>query len=76
MNFYNQMFNPQYVNPEQYALARQQMDQYNYEQNKEVAKAVKAIHDFCEATKKLDPQYQQIAFNACLCEMARQFGWQ
>lgn len=71
--FYNQMFNPQYVNPEYYSLIKQQ--QYQAKQNEEVANAVKAIHDLCEAVKKLDEEHQQIAFSACLVEMAREFNW-
>lgn len=38
-------------------------------------KAVNAIHDLCEAVKQLDDHHQQIAFSACLAEMAREFNW-
>ena len=75
MYFNNHMFNPQYVNPQYYQANAYQLQQYNYEQNKEVANAVKAMHDLCEATKKLDEQHQQIAFFACVEEMAREFQW-
>ena len=71
--FYNQMFNPQYVNL-QYFRQIEQM-QYQVKQNEEVAKAVNAIHDLCEAVKQLDDRHQQIAFSACLAEMAREFNW-
>ena len=75
MNFNNQMFNPQYVNKQYYNSVREEIAKYNYEQNKEVANAVKAMHDLCEAVKKLDSQHQQTAFYACLAEMANEFNW-
>ena len=71
--FYNQMFNPQYVNSEYYHQIEQQ--QYEAKQTEEIIKAVKAIHDLCEAVKQLDNQHQQIAFSACLAEMAKEFNW-
>ena len=67
------MFNPQYVNL-QYFRQIEQL-QYETKQNEEVAKAVNAIHDLCEAVKQLDDNHQQIAFSACLAEMAREFNW-
>ena len=75
MNFNNQMFNPQYVNKQYYNSVREEIAKYTYEQNKEVANAVKAIHDLCEAVKKLDNQHQQTAFYACLAEMAKEMNW-
>ena len=45
--FYDQMFNPQYVNQSNYHALIQQ--RYENEQNEEVAKVVKAFHDLCEA---------------------------
>lgn len=67
------MFNPQYVNL-QYFRQIEQL-QYETKQNEEVAKAVNAIHDLCEAVKQLDDNHQQIAFSACLAEIAREFNW-
>ena len=75
MYFYNQMFNPQYVNQDYYRQVANQAVQYNYQQNAEVAKVVKAFHDLLESAKKLDNQHQQTAFNLCLLEMARQMNW-
>ena len=40
------MFNPQYVN-KQY-LIQNQYQQFKAEQQKEIEKAVKAIHDYCD----------------------------
>lgn len=60
---YEQMFNPQYVN--QNYLQQLQM-QHDFEQRQEIAKAVKAIHDYFEAARKIEPQYQEMAFGACI----------
>lgn len=67
------MFNPQYVNLQYYKQIENM--QYQVKQNKEVINAVKAIHDLCEAVKQLDDHHQQIAFSACLAEMAKEFNW-
>lgn len=75
MNFNNKMFNPQYVNQQYYNSIKEEIAKYNYEQNKEVANAVNAIHDLCKAIKNLDSQHQQTAFYACLAEMAREMNW-
>ena len=73
--FYNYLFNPQYVNPNYYRQCQDHITHYQQEQNKEVQKVVKAIQDLCEAVKKLDPQHQQQAFALALSEMAKVFGW-
>lgn len=75
MNFYNQMFNQQYVNPQYFQEMQKQIEQYHFEQNKEVCNAVKAMHDLCEAVKKMDDYHQKIAFDACLAEIANELGW-
>ena len=75
MNFYDQMFNEKYVNPQNYYNMKAMVEKYNQEQNTEVTNAVKAIHDLCEAIKKMDMQHQQEAFGLCLAEMAKEFGW-
>lgn len=67
--FYNQMFNPQYVNLEYYRQIEQR--QHEAEQNEEIAKAVKAMHDLCEAVNKLDDYHQNIAAAACIAELLR-----
>ena len=43
--FYNQMFNPQYVNPIYYNQISQQQDEMK--QCREIANAVNAIRDLC-----------------------------
>lgn len=75
MYFNDQMFNPSFVNPQNYQANTQRIQQYNQEQNKEVTNAVKAIHDLLESIKKLDEPHQQIAFWLCLDEMARELNW-
>lgn len=74
MNLYNQMFNPEYVNPENYRQIFNQR-QYEFEQNKEVANAIKAMHDLCEAINKLDEQHKSSAFYGCLIEIAKANQW-
>lgn len=73
MDFYNQMFNPQFVNPDYYRTL--QMQQYQNEQNKEVANAIKAMHDLCAAVNKLDEPHKQEAFFGCLAEIAKANDW-
>lgn len=63
------IFNPACFN---YNLAQQREAQRQWEQNKNVADMVKAISDYFEAARKVDPDYQQAAFDACLFEIFRQ----
>lgn len=76
MYFTDQMFNPATVNPQYYDSIRAQIIQSNWEQEKEIANAVKAIHDLCGAIKKLDTNHQQAAFYACLQQIAIEMHWQ
>ena len=74
--FYNQMFNPTYVNQNFYqAIPPQTMWQYQQNQNAEVQKAVNATHDLCEAVRNLDQAHQQQAFYVCLGIIAAELGW-
>ena len=74
--FYDQMFNPTYVNQSFYqSIPSQTMWQYQQDQNAEVQKAVKAIYDLCEAVNKLDAEQQQQAFCVCLGIIAAELGW-
>lgn len=75
MYFIDQMFNPETVNPEYYESVRLQIAQYNWEQDKEIRNAVKAIHDLCSAVKKMDPEHQKKAFFACLGQMRTEMNW-
>ena len=75
MYFNNQMFNPQTVNPQYYHSIQHQIPSYGSNQDLEVAKAVKAIHDLCEAVKKMDESHQQAAFYFCLNQMATDLNW-
>ena len=76
MYFYNQMFNPQYVNQDYYRQVANQASQYNYQQNAEVVKVVNAFHDLLESAKKLDNQHQKMAFDLCVLELAKEMNWQ
>jgi len=62
MYFNQQMFNPSTVNPSNYHAVKNQIARLDMEQNKEIANAVKAVHDLCEAVKKLDEAHQHTAF--------------
>ena len=76
MYFNQQMFNPNTVNPQYYHSDRNQIQAYEATQDLEVAKAVKAVHDLCEAVKKMDESHQEKAFLLCLGQMAADMNWQ
>lgn len=76
MYFNQQMFNPNTVNPQYYQSIRNQIQAYHANQDLEVAKAVKAVHDLCEAVKKMDEPHQKEAFFLCLGQMAADMNWQ
>lgn len=63
------IFNPQYLSQYQ---AQQMEAQRNQEQQKNIRDMVKAISDFCEAARKVHPDYQQTAITFCLAEILRQ----
>ena len=63
------IFNPACFNNN---LAQQREVQRQWEQNKNIADMVKALSDYFEAARKVDPDYQQAAFDACLFEIIRQ----
>jgi len=63
------IFNPEVMRAR---LAQQQEAQRQWEQNKNISDMVKAISDYCEAARKVDPDYQQAAFDACWSEIVRQ----
>ena len=69
---YDQIFNQQYVNPS-YLLQLQQ-EQYHNQQQQEISKAVKALHDYCDAARKIEPEYQQQAFCACAAAILEEMG--
>ena len=60
----SQLFNPQYAN-ETY-LRQLQWQQHDAEQRREIISIVKAIHDYFDAARKIAPEYQQMAFDACI----------
>ena len=74
MNLYEHMFNPVYVNP-QYCLNLAKLQEYQREQDKSVADAIKAMHDLCDAINKLDEQHKQAAFAGCLVEIGKANRW-
>ncbi len=75
MYFNDQMFNPSTVNPCNYQAVRGQIPQLLGNQDIEVMNAVKAVHELCQAVKKLDESHQRTAFLLCLDQMATDFNW-
>lgn len=71
--FNNMMFNPQYVNQTYYLQAQQAY--YNFEQDRKICDAMKAIRDLCNAVKGMDDSHQKQAFISCLTIIAEEFGW-
>lgn len=63
------IFNPDILRAQP---AQQQEAQRQWEQNKNIVDMVKAISDYCEAARKVHPDYQQAALNACLAEIFNQ----
>ena len=59
---YDQLFNKQYVNT---SYLQQLQLHHHAEQQAEISKAVKALHDYFDAARKIEPDYQQQAFQAC-----------
>ena len=69
---YEQIFNQQYVN-EAY-LQQLQIQQYHAEQQQEIAKAVRALHDYCDAARRIAPEYQKQAFCACVAAILEEMS--
>jgi len=76
MYFNQQMFNSSTVNPQYYQSVKDQILGYEANQDLEVAKAVKAVHDLCVAVKKMDEEHQREAFILCLGQIAAEYNWQ
>lgn len=73
---YNQypyaMFNPAYMNAEYLQQLERQKNEI--EQNQKIAEMVKAVKDLCEASRHIQPEYQERAMAACWIELARQIA--
>lgn len=68
-NIYN-IFNPYYFNQDY--IRQQQEQQFHYDQQVEIMKMLKAIDDFCDAYRKVAPQYREQAQQASITEIWRQ----
>lgn len=71
---YDQIFNQQYVN--QSYLQQLQLQQYHAEQQQEIAKAVKSLHDYCDAARKIAPEYRELAMKECIAAILMEMGRQ
>ena len=72
MNYENypyDIFNPMYLKTLMYS---NQKIGRNVEQQKNICDMVKAISDYCEAARKVAPDYQRMATDACMMEIVRQ----
>ena len=73
---YNQypyaMFNPAYMNAEYLQQLERQKNEI--EQNQKIAEMVKAVKDLCDASRHIQPEYQERAMAACWIELARQIA--
>lgn len=76
MYFQERMFNPTSVGRNYYNQVQTEINNYNFQQNIEVEKVVKATHDLCGAVKNMDERHRQEAFCLCLATIAQEFGWE
>ncbi len=68
-NFYG-IFNPALI--ENFNLQQYEQQRKFWEQQENITKMVKAITDFCEASRKIAPEYTFQAQQACIAEIYRQ----
>ena len=47
---------------------------YDAEQRQKIMNAVKAIHDYFDAARKIAPEYQQMAFDACIAAVVAEMS--
>ena len=64
MNQLYSIFNPQYIN--QGFVYQTPQQRYQEEQEREIQKAIKAIHDYCDASRRIAPEYRQYALEKCI----------
>ena len=65
-NIFNQNTLAQYMRQQQ---QMQEMQKHHEEQQKNILDMRKAISDYCNAARKVSPDYQQEAINQCLQEI-------
>ena len=68
----DQFFNPKDAN--QAYLPRLHWQQHDAEQRQEIMNAVNAIHDYFDAARKIAPEYQQMAFEACIAAVVAEMS--
>ncbi len=71
--FENQLFNQEYVNQTYFQQIR--ADNYAYEQDKRVLKAVHSFADMLDQVEGMNIEHQQQTFCLCLAEIARRNKW-
>ncbi len=79
---YNQypynIYNPNYLEKSYLQMLRTNMQKEaqnkHFEQQMKIKDMVKAISDYCEAAREIEPQYWQEATVACVAELCRQIS--
>ena len=74
--YYHNIFNPNYINEQNYnQLLMQQrqreQQQFENEQMNEIAKMLKALNDYMDAAQKIAPQYQEQASALSVMEICK-----
>ncbi|MBQ7903191.1 MAG: hypothetical protein IJ362_05620 [Oscillospiraceae bacterium] len=65
-NFYSQRPDIQHANPLYNQLVQKPYEDKRYE---EIARAVKAVSDFCDSMKNIAPEYQNQAHIQCIAKI-------
>ena len=73
--FEEQMFNPQYMNPDYYKDNHAMLQNCAKEQSDHVIKAVHAFTDMMDEIQKMDKAHQEQTFSLCYYELAKRNGW-
>ena len=69
-NYPYEIFNPNLISS--FNLQQYEQQRKYWEQQENIRKMVQAISDYCEAGRKLSPEYYSQAQQECLMELSRQ----
>ena len=64
--------NPLFAN--QSYLQQLHWQQHDAEQSQKIMSAVKAIHVYFDTARKIAPEYQQVAFDACIAAVVAEMS--
>lgn len=75
-NFNDWLYNPYYINAQAYQNQQIRiMQEYERDQQKEIANAHKALQDFLDTVQKVDSNHQEQLFMVCFGEIAKRNRW-